>query len=96
MILRPLAALALTAALGAIFLSAPARGEDLMQIYREAVANDPALASAQANWQATQEVVPQARAGLLPAASVTAGASQNQYNAQVKTDPKTDISHGYQ
>ena len=44
----------------------PARAEDLMQIYREAVSNDPAIASAQANWQATQEAVPQARAGLLP------------------------------
>ncbi len=92
---RPFAALALTMALAAISLSAPARGEDLLQIYREAVTNDPAIASAQANWQATQEAVPQARAGLLPAASVAAGASQNQYDASVKTDPKTDISHHY-
>jgi outer membrane protein len=92
---RPLAALALTAAFGAIFLSASARGEDLLQIYREAVTNDPAIASAQANWQATQEAVPQARAGLLPAASATGGASGNQYDAVVKTDPKTDISHRY-
>src|SRR5438874_3687951 len=92
---RPLVALALTAGLAAISLSAPARGEDLMQIYREAVANDPAIASAQANWQAAQEAVPQARAGLLPNASVTAGASGNQYDATIKTDPKTDISHRY-
>jgi outer membrane protein len=92
---RPFAALALTMALAAISFSAPARGEDLLQIYREAVTNDPAIASAQANWQATQEAVPQARAGLLPAASVAAGASQNQYDATVKTDPKTDISHHY-
>jgi outer membrane protein len=92
---RPLAALALTAAFGAIFLSASARGEDLLQIYREAVTNDPAIASAQANWQATQEAVPQARAGLLPAASATGGASGNQYDAVIKTDPKTDISHRY-
>ena len=42
---RPLVALALAAGLAAISLSAPARGEDLMQIYREAVANDPAIAS---------------------------------------------------
>ena len=92
---RPLVALALAAGLAAISLSAPARGEDLMQIYREAVANDPAIASAQANWQAAQEAVPQARAGLLPNASVTAGASGNQYDATIKTDPKTDISHRY-
>lgn len=95
MTIRPLARLALAAALGALFLSGGARGEDLLQIYREAVANDPALASAQANWQATQEAVPQARAGLLPAASATAEASGNQYNATVNTDPKTDLSHRY-
>jgi outer membrane protein len=91
----PLVALALGTALGAIFLSAPARGEDLMQIYREAVTNDPAIASAQANWQATQEAVPQARAGLLPTASASGGVSGNQYNATVNTDPKTDLSHRY-
>jgi outer membrane protein len=95
MSIRPPLALALYAALVAISLSAPVRGEDLMQIYREAVTNDPAIASAQANWQATQEAVPQARAGLLPFASASAGASRNQYDATVKTDPPTDIAHGY-
>ena len=92
---RPLVALVLTAALGAISLSAPARGEDLMQIYREAVTSDPAIASAQANWQATQEAVPQARAGLLPTASASGGVSQNQYDATLNSDPKTDVSHRY-
>src|SRR4029434_5101957 len=79
-------------ALGAIFLSAPARGEDLMQIYREAVTNDPVLASAQANWQSSQENLPQARAGLLPSANATAGATENQYDATIKTDPNTKCS----
>ena len=79
-------------ALGATFLSAPARGEDLMQIYREAVTNDPVLASAQANWQSAQENLPQARAGLLPNANATAGATENQYDTTVKTDPKTHVS----
>ena len=32
-----------------------------MQIYREAQQNDPALAAARAQWEATQERVPQAR-----------------------------------
>jgi len=82
-------------ALGAIFLSAPARGEDLMQIYREAVTNDPVLASAQANWQSAQENLPQARAGLLPNANATAGATENQYDATIKTDPKTNVSTRY-
>ena len=92
---RSFPARALVVALAAISLSAPARGEDLMQIYREAVTNDPAIASAQANWQATQEAMPQARAGLLPTAQATGGVSGNQYDATLKTDPKTDISHRY-
>ena len=92
---RPLVAAALGIALLAIFPAAPARGEDLMQIYREAVTADPAIASAQANWQATQEVVPQARAALLPNAALTASASGNQYDATVKSDPKSDVSNRY-
>jgi len=92
---RSFPARALALALAAISLSAPARGEDLMQIYREAVTNDPAIASAQANWQATQEAMPQARSGLLPTAQATGGVSGNQYDATLNTDPKTDISHRY-
>ena len=37
---------------------APARAEDLLQVYREAQQNDPTLAAARANWEATQERVP--------------------------------------
>ena len=66
-----------------------ASGEDLLQIYREALANDPILASARATWEATQEVVPQARAGLLPSvtqnfpsANYTVSASQPLYRKQ--------------
>jgi outer membrane protein len=39
--------------------------------------------------------MPQARAGLLPTAQATGGVSGNQYDATLKTDPKTDISHRY-
>ena len=39
---------------------------DLDSIYRDALTSDPTLASARASWLATQENVPQARAGLLP------------------------------
>jgi len=46
--------------------SASALSEDLIQLYREARQKDPTLASAKAQWQATQEKVPQAQAGLLP------------------------------
>jgi len=63
--------------------SASARGEDLMQIYREAQQNDPTLAAAQSTWVATQEKVPQARAGLLPNVSVTGAANYNAYDLHV-------------
>ncbi len=59
--------LALTLALAAaLAAAAPARADNLLQIYREAQQNDPALASARAIWQATQEKLPQARAACCP------------------------------
>jgi outer membrane protein len=91
---RTLPAFALAAALGPL-LAIPARGEDLMQIYRDAVQNDPLLASAQANWQATQEVLPQAKAGLLPNAGATGTFSGNHYETQIKSDPPTNFTHNY-
>lgn len=39
---------------------------DLVSVYRQAVSNNADLAAARAQFQATREVVPQARAGLLP------------------------------
>jgi outer membrane protein len=53
----------------------PALSEDLLQLYYEARLRDPTLASAKAAWQATQEKVPQARAGLLPNVSVAGSAT---------------------
>jgi len=91
---RTLPALALAAMLGPL-LATSARGEDLMQIYRDAVQNDPALASAQANWQATQEALPQAKAGLLPNAGVAGTFTGNRYETKVKSDPPTDLAHNY-
>ncbi|MBU3056354.1 TolC family outer membrane protein [Pseudomonas indica] len=48
---------------------------DLVTVYQEAVANNADLAAARANYEASREVVPQARAGLLP--NLSAGASMN-------------------
>ena len=52
-----------------------ALSEDLLQLYREAKQRDPTLASARSAWQATQERVPQAEAGLKPSVSVSGQAS---------------------
>ena len=55
----------------------PVPAADLVQIYRLAQGSDAVYAAARASWSATQEKLPQGRAGLLP--SVTFSAS-TQYN----------------
>jgi outer membrane protein len=62
-------------------------GEDLMQIYRDALANDPTYAAARANWAATQEALPQARAGLLPVLSLLGLANQQDFKENLHSDP---------
>lgn len=66
--------------------SAPApvtQRNDLLSIYRLALANDPVFASARFARDATQERVPQARARLLP--NVNAGLGYNETNFDSKT-----------
>lgn len=60
------------------FMPAVAGAEDLMDIFREAVANDPVLASADARRLVVAEGVPQARAALLP--QLNAGLSLQQFH----------------
>jgi len=69
-----LAALLATAA----YLPSPASAEDLMDIYREAVANDPVLANADARRLVVAEGVPQARGALLP--QLSAGLEMQQFH----------------
>jgi outer membrane protein len=76
-------------------LAAAAHAEDLLQIYREAQKQDPAIAAARSQWEATQERVPQARAGLLPSLSAQGQANVNYYDAQFNTDPKTKVNQNY-
>ncbi|MFO1281328.1 MAG: TolC family outer membrane protein [Burkholderiales bacterium] len=64
-----------------------AAGEDLMDIYREAQRADPALAAARANWLATQERAPQARAGLLPSVSLSATTNANDASSNTRSNP---------
>jgi outer membrane protein len=92
---RRLLAAMMPAALVLALQPCAASAEDLLQVYRDAVRNDPALASAQANWEATQELVPQARSGLLPNVQVTGAATAQRYDASINTDPKQDITNRY-
>ena len=91
-----LLAIACPLALGLASLAAPALGEDLLQIYREALRADPAIAAAQANWVATQE---KAAAGARRAAADRHGhraaATSTTYDPNVQSDPRSDVNRNF-
>jgi outer membrane protein len=60
-------------ALAALFAAPAMAQEGLIEVYQRAVQNDPAIREAEANYLATAEVKPQARAALLP--GLTLGSS---------------------
>lgn len=72
------------------FLSLEANALDLMNAYREAQAYDSQFASARAAREANTEKSVQGRAGLLPSASMTAGA--NKITGQSTINPNIDFS----
>jgi len=69
--------------------------EDLLQIYRDAVGQDAAVAAARATWQATQEKAVQGRAGLLPSASLSGNLTETNYDSRIKSDPPIDSNRNY-
>jgi len=54
---------------------------DLVSVYQEALSNNADLAAARADYDARKEVVPQARAGLLP--NLSAGANENNVHTSI-------------
>jgi outer membrane protein len=67
---------------------APASSKtDLVTVYQEAAANNADLAAARADYAARSEVVPQARAGLLP--NLSAGANLNDSRTQIDSPANT-------
>jgi outer membrane protein len=65
---------------------------DLVTVYQEAAANNADLAAARADYQARSEVVPQARAGLLP--NLSAGANLSDTRTQVDSPANTSSRSG--
>ncbi len=63
--------------LGAALAAPPAGAENLSDVYRDALAFDAQYASARALYQAAEERLPQARAGLLPNVGANANLRQN-------------------
>jgi outer membrane protein len=90
-----LQAAALACFVVALVGAAPAGAEDLMDVYREAQRSDPTLAAAQANWTATQERVPQARAGLLPNVTLSASTNANYFGTNLDSDPHVGVNRSF-
>ena len=65
---------------------------DLVTVYQEAAANNADLAAARADYKARSEVVPQARAGLLP--NLSAGANLSDTRTQVDSPSNTSSRSG--
>ena len=78
---------------------APARAADLLQIYRDALANDAAYASARATRDAGLESLPQGLAQILPTVSATAFTQYNVVNIDVRgpqpDEQRQGNSNGY-
>ena len=69
-------------------LSGGVSAADLMQIYRDALANDARFAAARAEYEAGQERVVQGRAGLLPEIGVGANTTWNDVELRTRGVPE--------
>jgi outer membrane protein len=79
--------LVLGGVLGGMLASFDAQATDLLQVYREALANDAPFASARAALQAGQEKSVQGRAGLLPTAGLSGSYTRNSTNTSSSANP---------
>ncbi len=61
-----------------LFIGAPVFAADLIDVYRDALAQDPVYASARLALEANREVLPQARAGTLPNISASSNFFRNE------------------
>lgn len=86
----------IAALLGAAACAPSALGADLMQVYRDALANDATYAAARAQRDAGQEKLPQARAGLLPNLGFSANTQWNDTKVDQPFSGTSQYnSHGY-
>lgn len=74
-----------TAMLSLLLAAAPAAADDLIDVYRRALANDPVFAVARANYEANLEKAPQGRAQLLPTLDLSAGATETDLRSRGPT-----------
>ncbi len=85
--------------LGTSLLASPLWAADLLQIYREAQANDAAYAAARSTVEAGRERTPQALAGLLPTIGISGNTQWNENDISLRRLTTTDNvkfnSNGY-
>ena len=76
--------------------SGAASAADLIDVFRQAQRADATYAAARAGWAAAQERIPQARAGLLPLASVSASTRYSDRNTRFRDSnlPETNAGSG--
>jgi len=91
---------AVSVLLSALFLSAAAQGADLLQVYKEALDNDPQFGAAKATLEAGREKLPQGRATLLPTLGLSVNTMWNEADYERRTTPPVKYqgqynSHGY-
>lgn len=83
-LLRPVLRL-LPLSLAVAFTVAPAQAQSLLELYQAARDHDAAFQSARAQYDAAQRRADQARAGLLPSASLTGSRTQTQQGVSTST-----------
>ncbi|MBL8515953.1 MAG: TolC family outer membrane protein [Betaproteobacteria bacterium] len=79
-------------ALAGLLAVEPLFAADLLSVYKDALSNDPAYAAARAEFRATQERTPQARAGYLPSATLTGRADRTRSEFETGPSSNTDTS----
>jgi outer membrane protein len=77
------------------FFTLSSYAEDLITIYYQALENDPTFKQAHAEWLAEQELIPIARAGLLPTIDVTSAIKRSYADPGPTDDHKYFNSSGY-
>ena len=70
-------------------------GADLLSLYREAAAQDPAMAAARASLSAARERVAQAEGSNGFATGVAAGANANYFDLHVRNLPQAQTDRAY-
>ncbi|MCH9643875.1 MAG: TolC family outer membrane protein [Gammaproteobacteria bacterium] len=75
----------------ALGISASVQADDLLQVYNQAVHNDPTFKKAEADWYTTRENLPIARAAYLPLLELTGTFSRN----YAKTMPRAAATDKY-